>query len=97
MAAQFQYLDLTRVAINGWSYGGYLALRGIMDFPHVFKVKSFSEICSTLLFPFCDNFFGFVNQLTCIKNLSLFITPLSTNFDEFLVETTTESKWRQTN
>ena len=59
MAAQFQYLDLTRVAINGWSYGGYLALRGIMDFPHVFKVKSFSELCSTLLFPFLRHFFLF--------------------------------------
>merc|ERR1712223_1038512 len=37
MATEFEYLDLTRVAINGWSYGGYLALRGIMDFPHIFK------------------------------------------------------------
>ena len=39
MATEFEYLDLTRVAINGWSYGGYLALRGIMDFPHIFKVN----------------------------------------------------------
>ena len=38
MEAEFEYLDMTRMAINGWSYGGYLALRGIMDFPHVFKV-----------------------------------------------------------
>ena len=39
MSTEFEYLDLTRVAINGWSYGGYLALRGIMDFPHIFKVN----------------------------------------------------------
>ena len=38
MEGEFEYLDMTRMAINGWSYGGYLALRGIMDFPHVFKV-----------------------------------------------------------
>jgi len=37
MEAEFEYLDMTRMAINGWSYGGYLALRGISDFPHVFK------------------------------------------------------------
>ena len=39
MEAEFEYLDMTRMAINGWSYGGYLALRGIIDFPHVFKVN----------------------------------------------------------
>ena len=38
MEAEFEYLDMTRMAINGWSYGGYLALRGIKDFPRVFKV-----------------------------------------------------------
>ena len=43
MEAQYEYLDLTRMAINGWSYGGYLALRGIMDFPHVFKVMHASH------------------------------------------------------
>ena len=39
LAKDFSFLDLTRVAINGWSYGGYLALRGIVDHPDVFKVK----------------------------------------------------------
>ena len=38
LAGDCPYLDLTRVAINGWSYGGYLALRGIVDHPDVFKV-----------------------------------------------------------
>lgn len=39
MADEFPFLDLSRVAINGWSYGGYLALRGIIDYPDVFKVS----------------------------------------------------------
>ena len=38
LAKDFSFLDLTRVAINGWSYGGYLALRGIVDHPDLFKV-----------------------------------------------------------
>ena len=33
------YLDMSRVAVHGWSYGGYLSLMGIVQFPHVFKVK----------------------------------------------------------
>ena len=38
LAKDFSFLDLTRVAINGWSYGGYLALRGLVDHPDLFKV-----------------------------------------------------------
>lgn len=32
-------LDLTRVAIFGWSYGGYLSLHAILQRPDVFKVR----------------------------------------------------------
>jgi dipeptidyl aminopeptidase/acylaminoacyl peptidase len=32
------FIDLTRVAITGWSYGGYMALIGIAKRPDVFKV-----------------------------------------------------------
>ena len=49
MEAEFEYLDMTRMAINGWSYGGYLALRGIMDFPHVFKVMRTHFIISWVM------------------------------------------------
>ena len=38
LASDMAFLDLTRVAINGWSYGGYLALRGVVDHPDFFKV-----------------------------------------------------------
>ena len=59
MEAEFEYLDMTRMAINGWSYGGYLALRGIMDFPHVFKVMRTHFIISWVVeFEFLDRFFG---------------------------------------
>jgi dipeptidyl aminopeptidase/acylaminoacyl peptidase len=33
------FIDLTRVAITGWSYGGYMALIGIAKRPDVFKVQ----------------------------------------------------------
>ena len=32
------YLDLSRVAIHGWSYGGYLSLMGLIQYPSEFKV-----------------------------------------------------------
>lgn len=30
-------LDLNRVAIKGWSYGGYLALLSIAKYPHIYR------------------------------------------------------------
>jgi len=32
------YLDLSRVAIHGWSYGGYLSLMGLVQYPAEFKL-----------------------------------------------------------
>ena len=32
------YLDLSRVAIHGWSYGGYLSLMGLVQYPSEFKL-----------------------------------------------------------
>ncbi|KAG8454462.1 hypothetical protein GDO86_000908 [Hymenochirus boettgeri] len=37
-AEQFGFVDLDRVAIHGWSYGGFLSLMGIIQRPDVFKV-----------------------------------------------------------
>ena len=51
LASDMAFLDLTRVAINGWSYGGYLALRGLVDHPDFFKVKRLENV--TML-QFCD-------------------------------------------
>ena len=35
-AERFGYLDLSRVAIRGWSYGGYLVLAALLRRPDVF-------------------------------------------------------------
>ena len=32
------FLDLQRVGVMGWSYGGYMALMAIAKFPSIFKV-----------------------------------------------------------
>ncbi|XP_066595856.1 dipeptidyl peptidase 9 [Prorops nasuta] len=32
------FIDLSRVALHGWSYGGYLSLMGLIQYPDVFKL-----------------------------------------------------------
>ncbi|XP_065157715.1 dipeptidyl peptidase 9-like [Atheta coriaria] len=38
LASSLGYVDLRRVAIHGWSYGGYLSLMGLVQHPDVFKL-----------------------------------------------------------
>uniref|UniRef100_A0A8C4R8X0 dipeptidyl-peptidase IV n=1 Tax=Eptatretus burgeri TaxID=7764 RepID=A0A8C4R8X0_EPTBU len=38
LAERYAFIDLNRVAIHGWSYGGYLSLMGLALRPDVFKV-----------------------------------------------------------
>ncbi|XP_076438854.1 dipeptidyl peptidase 9-like [Babylonia areolata] len=38
VAANYDFVDINRVAIHGWSYGGYLALMGLVQRPDVFKL-----------------------------------------------------------
>ncbi|XP_053317784.1 dipeptidyl peptidase 9 [Spea bombifrons] len=38
VAEKFGFVDLNRVAIHGWSYGGFLSLMGLIQRPDIFKV-----------------------------------------------------------
>uniref|UniRef100_H2Z5L8 Dipeptidyl peptidase 9 n=1 Tax=Ciona savignyi TaxID=51511 RepID=H2Z5L8_CIOSA len=38
LAHKFNFIDLSRVAVHGWSYGGYLSLVGLAQRPDIFKV-----------------------------------------------------------
>ncbi|GFO08798.1 dipeptidyl peptidase 9 [Plakobranchus ocellatus] len=49
LASQTQFIDMSRVAIYGWSYGGYLSLMGLMQRPDIFKVRAAAKsLCDTL-------------------------------------------------
>lgn len=39
LAEALGYIDMSRVAIHGWSYGGYLSLMGLIQYPEIFKVS----------------------------------------------------------
>ena len=49
IAARSECLDLSRVAIHGWSYGGYLSLMGLAKRPDVYKVWTHSSLTIPLL------------------------------------------------
>ncbi|NXS45495.1 DPP9 peptidase, partial [Balaeniceps rex] len=38
VAEKYGFIDLSRVAIHGWSYGGFLSLMGLICKPSVFKI-----------------------------------------------------------
>ncbi|KAL2090318.1 hypothetical protein ACEWY4_015006 [Coilia grayii] len=38
VAEKYKFIDMSRVAIHGWSYGGFLSLMGLIHRPNVFKV-----------------------------------------------------------
>ncbi|KAH0620092.1 hypothetical protein JD844_014680 [Phrynosoma platyrhinos] len=38
LASQYEFIDLDRVGIHGWSYGGYLSLTALLQKPDIFKI-----------------------------------------------------------
>lgn len=40
LADSLGFIDMNRVAIHGWSYGGYLSLMALAQHPEIFKVSN---------------------------------------------------------
>lgn len=40
LAESLGFIDMSRVAIHGWSYGGYLSLMALAQHPDIFKVSN---------------------------------------------------------
>ncbi|CAG7837410.1 unnamed protein product [Allacma fusca] len=38
LAQRHSFLDINRIGLYGWSYGGYLSLMGLANYPNLFKV-----------------------------------------------------------
>jgi dipeptidyl-peptidase 9 len=38
LTQRHSYLDINRIGLYGWSYGGYLSLMGLANYPNLFKV-----------------------------------------------------------
>lgn len=46
LASVSDYMDMDRVAIHGWSYGGYLSLMALVQYPELFKVSIVNHVNS---------------------------------------------------
>lgn len=62
LASQYDFIDLDRVGIHGWSYGGYLSLMALMQRSDIFRVCSYIEY----LFWWCRQNFS-LNHVTSLR------------------------------
>lgn len=49
LSSELEMIDMQRLAVYGWSYGGYLSLMAIARFSHIFKVSLFSAYINSAL------------------------------------------------
>jgi dipeptidyl aminopeptidase/acylaminoacyl peptidase len=60
MAARFPFMDVSRVGVTGLSYGGFSALRAMLEFPDFFKVGVAGVPPANMLGMYSDfHFWGF--------------------------------------
>ncbi|KAG9326037.1 hypothetical protein KVV02_000748 [Mortierella alpina] len=58
-------VDMDRVAISGWSYGGYLSLMALAQYPHIFKIVIAGAPVSQWEFynsAYTERYMGLVNE-----------------------------------
>lgn len=55
LSSRYSFMDMDRVAIHGWSYGGFLSLMGLLQRPDLFKVSFRAELGSL---PHCTSGVG---------------------------------------
>ncbi|CAO3571878.1 unnamed protein product [Mortierella alpina] len=58
-------IDMERVAISGWSYGGYLSLMALAQYPHIFKIVIAGAPVSQWEFynsAYTERYMGLINE-----------------------------------
>ncbi|KAF9945065.1 dipeptidylpeptidase [Mortierella alpina] len=58
-------VDMDRVAISGWSYGGYLSLMALAQYPHIFKIVIAGAPVSQWEFyntAYTERYMGLINE-----------------------------------
>lgn len=68
VAEKYAFVDLSRVAIHGWSYGGFLSLMGLIHKPDIFKVRQTTvhSVCVLTDVQMGDQING--NNCSCLNN-----------------------------
>lgn len=67
LAKNTGYIDLSRIAVKGWSYGGYLALMALAQFPKIFKIAiAGAPVTNWLMYDtaYTERFMGLPNENT---------------------------------
>lgn len=87
VAEKYGFIDLNRVAIHGWSYGGFLSLMGLIHMPKIFKVIKVPtemshciEMCSICLCKKRHNVAALIAVSKCIVYVCKNVAELEVKF-----------------